>query len=305
MTISTSLLYDRAANRLNALSTSATKLQDQISTGKKLAAPSDDAVAYQRLQTLARGTADDSAYQSNITLAQTVLAQADTTLGDVTNQLQRAQELAIQANSGTLSDKDRGIIATELRGIVDQLASLANTKDARGGPLFGSASGDTALTRDANGAVSFTGTGSPASIPVGDGVSVQPSESAASIFGGIASGGGTTDILTLLGNFATALETPGAAATSAGAGTAIDGLKSALDQVSSVRGSIGARAARLDLESSRLQDADAARQTERSGLEDTNVTQALVDLQKTSTILQATQSSLSKLSQLSLFDYLR
>lgn len=305
MTISTSLFYDRAASRIAALGGDAGRLQDRISTGKKLAAPSDDAVAYQRLQTIARSTADDTAYRSNIALAQTVLAQADTVLGNVTNQLQRAQELAIQANSGTLSDRDRGIIATQIRGLVDDLVSLANTKDARGGPLFGSASGDTALNRDASGVVSFTGTGNPASIPVGDGVSVQASEPATRIFGGIASGGATTDILTLLSNFATALETPGAAATSAGAATAIDGLKAALDQVGSVRGSIGARATRLDLESARLDDTNVARQAERSRLEDTDVTQTVIDLQKTSAVLEATQSSLVRLSQLSLFDYLR
>ena len=51
--------------------------------------------------------------------------------------------------------------------------------------------------------------------------------------------------------------------------------------------------------------ADTAREAERSGLEDTDITKAIVDLQKASTILQATQSSLTRLSQLSLFDYLR
>ncbi|MBY0306122.1 MAG: flagellar hook-associated protein FlgL [Sphingomonas sp.] len=304
MTItSTSLFFDRAASRLNTLSGRTQTIQDQISSGKKLTAPSDDAVGYQRLQSIARGTADDVAWGKNITLARTVLDQADTTLDSVANQLQKAQELVIQASSGTLSDGNRAVIATQLRGIVDDLVSLANSKDSRGGPLFGAASGDTAVTRDALGVVSFTGTGDPVSIPVGEGIAIQPSESAERLFGGLASGGGTTDVFALLSTLATALAaggSPGAAA-----GDALNGVKASLDQVSNARGSIGARGARLDLESARLDATALTRESERSSIEDTNLATAIVELQKTSTILQATQSSLAKLSSLSLFDYLR
>ena len=43
----------------------------------------------------------------------------------------------------------------------------------------------------------------------------------------------------------------------------------------------------------------------RSAIEDVDVSQAITDLQKTMTVLQATQASFSKLSGLSLFNYLR
>ena len=301
MTIGTSLLYDRAAQRLGALSTNATRLQTQISSGVRVQAPSDDAVSFRRLDTIRRDTADTVVSRSNINLAQTILDQADTTLGGVTDQLQRAQELVIQAGGGALSDADRAIIATQLRSVVDDLVSLANTTDARGGPLFGAATGDTAVTRDASGAVSFTGTGTAPGIPIGEGESVQPSESAERIFGGLAGG----NVFAVLSNFATALETPGAAATTAASSATIDGINAGLDQVNAARGSIGARAARLEIESARLETADTARETERSALQDTDITRTIIDLQRTSTILEATQASLSRLSQLSLFDFLR
>lgn len=307
MQIGTKLFYDRTSSQLDRLSSDAQKLQTQISSGKRLSAPSDDPGAYRQLATLAQVSADDTAYASNVTLAQTILAQADTTLGDIGSQIQRAQELAVQANSGTLSDADRKIIATQLRGVVDDLVGLANARDGRGTPLFGAATGDTAVTRATSGTVSFTGTGTgtPPSIPVSDNASIQPSESAEKILGGIPSGGGTTDVFALISSFATALETPGPAATKTAAATTLDGLKAALDTVSGARGSIGARAARLDIEQARVEDAQATREGTRSALEDTNLSEAIVQLQKTSTILQATQQSLARLSQLSLFDYLR
>lgn len=305
MQIGTRLFYDRTSSQLDRLSSDAQKLQTQISSGKRLTAPSDDPGAYRQLATLAQVSADDTAYASNVTLAQTILAQADTTLGDIGSQIQRAQELAVQANSGTLSDADRKIIATQLRGVVDDLVGLANARDGRGTPLFGAATGDTAVTRATSGTVSFTGTGTPPSIPVSDNASIQPSESAEKILGGIPSAGGTTDVFALISSFATALETPGPAATKTAAATTLDGLKAALDTVSGARGSIGARAARLDIEQARVEDAQATREGTRSALEDTNISEAIVQLQKTSTILQATQQSLARLSQLSLFDYLR
>lgn len=303
--IGTKLFYDRTSSQLDRLSSDAQKIQTQISSGKRLTVPSDDPGAYRQLATLAQQTADDTAYAKNVTLAQTILAQADTTLGDIGSQIQRAQELAVQGNSGTLSDADRRIIATQLRGVVDDLVALANARDGRGTPLFGAATGDTAVTRTAGGTVSFTGTGNPPSIPVGENASVQPSESAEKFLGNIPAGGGTTDVFALLSSFATALETPGTTATGTAAAATLDGLKAALDNVSGARGSIGARAARLDIEQARVEDAQATREGTRSALEDTNISEAIVQLQKTSTILQATQQSLARLSQLSLFDYLR
>lgn len=301
MQISNALYFDRAGQSIGRLNAQSQKLQDQIATGKRLAAPSDDAVAYRRLQTIGVQQADAQAWTRNIQIAQSVLGQADTALGAATSQLQQAQELILSASNGTLADSDRRVIAGQLRSIVDDLVNNVNASDSRGVPLFGSATGNTAVTRSAGGVVSFVGTGNPVSIPIGDGQTVQPSESAERIFGNLPLAGGTTDAFALLSDFATRLEAGGPIVDD----PAINGIKAALDQVGAARASIGARGARLDLETARIDDATLARATDRSALEDTDVSTAIIDLQKTSTILQATQASVARLSQLSLFDYLR
>lgn len=303
MTLSTSLYYDRSVARLNAINTQTQTLQTQISSGKKLQAPSDDTVAYQRLQGIAVAGANDVQTSRNITLAQTLLQETDSTLGTISSQIQRAQELAIQANSGTLSTADRQIIAGQLRGVIDDLVLLANTRDARGGPLFGAANGDTGVTVSGTGAVSFTGTGTPASIPIGDAGSIQPTESAERVFGGIPTPSGTSDVFAIIGTLAAALESGGNV--NAVAGDVITGLGAASDQLNAVRGSAGARSARLDLETTRLADTNVTRETDRSSLEDTDLTSAISNLQRATTVLQATQASFARLSSLSLFDYLR
>lgn len=302
MQVSTSHFYDSTTSLMQQLSKQADTLNTQIATTKKISKPSDDVVAYQRLTAIKQANADDASYTSNISLASSLLQQTDTSLGTAETQLQRAAELAVQANSGTLNDTDRTAIATELRGIRDQLVTLANTQDARGQPLFAAATGDSAVTQAADGSVTFTGTGTPASIPIGDGVAVQPTESAARVFGGVTlKDGSKTDVFAALNTMISALDSNNLSAVS----SAGDGVQAALTQIGTVRASLGARTARVDLQQTSVKDAATARETDRSALEDTDVTAAITDLQKTMTVLQATQASFTKLSSLSLFNYLK
>ncbi len=305
MQISTSVFYDQATQRLSDLNAYADKLNTQISTTKRFTAPSDDVVAYQKLAQLKQQNTDATSYNNNLALAGSLLDQSDTQLAAVTDMIQQAQEQAVRANSGTMSDTDRQAIATQLRSILDSLVNIANTKDTRNQPLFGAATGDSAVTVAADGTVSFTGTGTPASIPVGDGESIQPTESAANVFGGIQTDSGTTDLFSIIKNLADTLDTPGSAGVATAAGAAIDGLNAASDHVSGVRASLGARNARVDLEQQQATDTATDREVQRSGLEDTDITSTVIALQKTMTVLSATQASFTKLSSLSLFDYLK
>ncbi len=306
MQIATSLFYDRAASTMASLTGKADALQTQISTTKRFSAPSQDSVAYQRLAGLARDTANDKAYAANLDTAASVLTQADTSLTAITDQLQSAAELTTQALNGTLNPANRKAIGVQLAGIVATLANLANAKDARGQALFGGADGAPAVATNG----SYALAGKPVSgIPIGDGQSIQANETAARIFtvGGKANAEGGIDgginTLEMLSAIATALQsddyTPGALDTS------LKDISAASDQVSMVQSSLGARAARVDLEAARLKDTGVDREETRSALEDTDIPTAVVELQKTMTILSATQASFSKLSALSLFDYLR
>ncbi|MDO7841512.1 flagellin N-terminal helical domain-containing protein [Sphingomonas immobilis] len=299
MQISTNAFYNRNTTLMQQLTGKANDIQTQISTTKKFSDPSQDVVAYQRLANIKQGTADDTAYGSNIGLAQSVLQQSDTTLTAVEDRLQQASELAVQANDGTLTDSAKKTIAVQIRGILDDIANLANTKDARGQPLYGAATGDTAVTKNSDGTYSFTGTGDPASIPIGDDVSIQATDSASRVFGGLTTTSGATDVFGVLSKFADALESGGDTS------QASTDVTTALNQITSVHGAVGARAKRVDLEATRLKDVAANREIDRSALEDTDITAAITELQKTMTVLSATQASFTKLSSLSLFDYLK
>jgi flagellar hook-associated protein 3 FlgL len=291
--LSTSLFYNRATGTMQKLSAQADKLYEQTSTGKKLLAPSDDSVGYQRLQVINRANADGKQDATNVKIAQSVLQQAGTSLTQMTEQLQRASELVVQAKTGTNSAGAKEAIATELAGILESIVSLANTKDARGMPLFGGKDGDAAVTNNA-GALRFADGKAPA-IPIGDGQSVEATVNAKDF------------LATEKGDIGSAL-TAIVAALRAGEAIpdgASDTLTAVSDQVTATQASLGAREARVDLQAAQIKSAADDREIARSGIEDADVTETVIELQKTMTILQATQASFSKLSSLSLFDYLR
>lgn len=297
MQISTQQFYTSNQRNFHALTSTADILQTQISTGKKLNAPSDDAVGYRRLQGLVRDGSNDKAYGGNITIVQSALSQADTTLKSITDDIQRAKELAVKANSGTLSASDRSIIAGELDSIIKGIVDLANAKDSRGASIF--AGGDNpAVIVNPDGTFTFATTG-PGTIPIGDSSDAAPGEAASRLF--VDTGGG--NILADISALSAALRGTGGVSTIAGA--VGDKLTASNNQVAGVQGSLGARAQRVDIESTRITDAATDREITRQSIEDVDVTQAITDLQKTMTILSAAQSSFSKLSSLSLFNYLK
>lgn len=295
MQVSTSLFYDSASQRMSALSSKIDTINAQISSGKKLLAPDDDSVAYQRLQSIARETSDASAYAKNLSIAKLAFSQADSTLSSLTQRLQRANELATQAANGTVSATDKEAIAAEIDKIIDDVVSFANATDARGQPIFGGTDGDTAVTR--TGSTLTFAAGSQAAIPISADQNVVAGVNAET-FLKLPSG---TDIVGVLSALRDQLNAGGTVDT-AGAQASITAIST---QVTSAQASLGARAARVDLQQTLQTDDATNREIARSSLEDVDVTDAYVQLQKQLTALQATQASFSKLTGLSLFDYLR
>lgn len=299
MRITTSQIYDRLNGQMGSLSVGADRLQTQISTGKKLVNPSDNAIAYLQLTGLKRVDADHKAATANAKLADMVLSQTDTTLGSVEVELQRAQELAIAASNGTMNAENRAATAAALESILDQLFVLANTRDARDQPVFGGAAGDVAYLRAADGTITAAGTGEPAAIPLSDGATVRASVPGSTVFGA-GDDPSVNDMFATISGLVAELRS-GQPASQA----SMDGIAASLNTVGATRASVGARMVRVDMEVSRLGELGLAREAMRSGIEDTDIASTITELQKTLTILQATQASFGKLTSTNLFDYLR
>jgi flagellar hook-associated protein 3 FlgL len=298
MRVSTAQTYSRSMSLMSQLTAQADKAQTQISTGKRLVGASDDPGAYRQLAGLKVANADGSAYAANVATAQGIIEQSSDTLTDIETQLQRAQELFTSAGNGTLSDSDRDAIGKELDSIKDTLFALVNTKDSRGQPLFGGATGDMPYTKAADGTISYASSGEPSGIPIDDQTSMQ-----VSVTGEQAFKSGSGDVFSVFAAFKTALA--GGGDMQQASRDAIAANTDTLESVGLARTSVGARGTRLELAASSLESAALDRENTRSGIEDTDLASTITEFQKTLTVLQATQSSFTKLTSLSLFDYLR
>jgi flagellar hook-associated protein 3 FlgL len=136
--VQTRLLAQLHADQLDIL-----RLQTQISTGRRIARPSEDAPAAQRGQTLQRLLELKAQAQINIQTSQSYLDATDTALAGVTTTLSSIRALAVEAASDTSTAATRQAAAEEVRRAIEQLVATAN-QNFRGRYLFAGSRSSTA-----------------------------------------------------------------------------------------------------------------------------------------------------------------
>src|SRR3954463_7788071 len=113
------------------------KLQNQLTSGRLINAPSDSPTGTNRAMQTRSEQAAVAQQGRNISDAEGWLDQTDSTLRTMIETTRRVRDLTVQGlNSGGLTDQARQALATEVTSLRDGLLSLANTK-SQGRPLFG------------------------------------------------------------------------------------------------------------------------------------------------------------------------
>lgn len=303
--VNTRASHGAAVARLSELNRQLDSVQGQISRGRRIDAPADDPVAFARAAVLRREQAASTATQRGIDAATRRLTATETTLESVGNLVQRARELALQANNATQSAADRQTIANELRELEAQLRTLADTRDSDGQRLFGGAIGNQpAYGVDGNGVTIWQGGGRAPSVNIGTSRVAGGSEGP-DVFGVTDTLAGTRDLFAALTALQAALVEPDAALRAAAIGTGIADLDGQVSGIADALGTVGARLGRLDSETDRLERARLATETDLSKLESLDMPEAIARLQRLLTILEAAQASFSRINSLSLWDQLR
>ncbi len=137
MRISTLTMQEKPVQAMLRQQAALARTQTELASGRRAQSPADDPVAAGRIDTLERTLAASRQYATNSELATMRLALEEGALADAGSVLQRARELAVQANSGALDDGSRRLIGAELRQLRDQMLAVANRADGAGGYLFG------------------------------------------------------------------------------------------------------------------------------------------------------------------------
>jgi flagellar hook-associated protein 3 FlgL len=258
--------------------------QADISTGKRIQAPSDDPIAAARVADIRRTQADQKVWNTNLDTASAVASQADGTLTGVATAIDRVRELMLSASSDTLNANDRNTIAVELRGIADDIHGYAAETDSRGYPIF--------PATDA------------LKIPISAGVGVTATASRADIFGNVPTAGGPMDLEQLVRAAADAVTIADKPTRMVATTTALATIESAATHLSGKRGEQGLRAARIDSIRERLASSGLLLDEERIGLEATDVPATVARINAQQLSLEAAQAVFARVNRQTLFDLL-
>lgn len=299
MRISTQTLFESGAAQLGQLQSSLVKTQEQVGTGRRILAPSDDPVAAARALEVTQSQSLNTQYGVNRQYAKSALSEMEGTLSSVTALLQDVRTTVIAAGNGTLSDTERGFMATELSARRDQLLGLANSRDAMGNYMFsGFQTATPAFSKDALGVVTYGGDAGQRLIQVDATRQMSATAPGSTVFQG-----GGQDVFATLSDLITLLQTPGMPA-AADLGTANSKMDLALDNILTVRASAGSRLQELDALDYGGEDRHIQYSQILSDLQDLDYTEALTRLSQQQFTLEAAQRSFVTVSGLSLFNFL-
>ncbi|MBI1402544.1 MAG: flagellar biosynthesis protein FlgL [Porphyrobacter sp.] len=300
---STGSFFNRSLAQMAELRGRIERNRTQIATGLRIERGSEDPAAAAQLRSVARRTALAGVEGDNAARLGQDLGAASEELTAVTDLLQRARELAVQAANTPSGADGRQAIGFELQQLSEELFARANGTTLTGEPLFAGLSSGTAFTRDALGNVTYTGTPASGAVPIAPGTAIERGLPGSEVFE-FTLGGTPTSAFAVLGGLAAALN-GGSPDPAAAASAAIDGIDAALDTASRAQTILGTRMAWVEQVQEQQQSRSVALAERRSRVGDTDVAEAIARLQQSLTALEATQAAFARVSSLSLFDALR
>ena len=273
------------------------KYQRQISTGIRVAQPSDDPSATATAISEKAAKASYEQYVQAGDSAESRLSVADTLLSDIIDKLSAARTAILSAQGSETTDAQRENGAQSLASLRDAILEDVTTS-FRGTYMFGGAAGTVRpYSKDVNGVVQpYAGSAQEVT------VDIDRNRPVTVVFNGdaIVTGNDATDLFTAFEDAITAARAGDADALH----TASGALQRAFDRASQVQSTVGTSLNAIADHSARLESAGRASTARVSSLEEANMAEAISGLQQAETAYNAALGAASHTTRRSLFDYL-
>ena len=311
MRISTPALFNSSLNNILQQQAAVAKAQEQVSSGVKFKTAGENPAGMAQVLALEQALGEQAQFGSNVTTLRQRLGSEEGALTSAGDVLNRVRELAVQANTATISRDNRQQIAAELSQLKAQLLDIANTNDGIGHYVFGGTLDGSAPFEQNSAGLNYTGAQDVRALTVGEGRSLAEGDSGDAVFLRIPDSGGThADLFARVQGVidATLADTSTSAARSLNQtqfASALEAIDGGIEHLSTVRASVGSRLATLDAVDSRLEGLDTQLRSTLSEVRDLDYAESISRLQLHSLSLQAAQSAFAKVQGLSLFNYLR
>lgn len=303
MKISTSFLFDRATERMSTIQNKLATTQAQLAESKQILSPSDAPDQAAAIQRLKGEVQRQDSHERTLQVAMRRYTAEETALSASNDVLIRMKELGLQAANETLGPDDRKAIGVELKALRNQLLSLGNTRDDSGNYLFSGTRVNTpAFAENAYGQVLYQGDQTATRIPAGVERTVQFTRAGTDVFSRVVRDNdesvGFFDALDQMiagidNNQTNKIQQGIADLTQMHNNLALTQAQNGSDQtvVQSQLDVLGETTLRLKSTLSKIEDLDYA--------------EAVTRMNKEMMAMEAAMGSFSKISGLSLFDYIK
>ncbi len=253
-------------------------------SGKRVNTISDDPSNISHLFSLRNRVKESEQYQSSVSNARLRLTYTDSRLGEAHDTIQRIIDVGMQGNDASITGSLRTQLAQQITDLKTELLSHANSQFESRYIFAGTA---TSTKPFAGTPVAFAGNSTIISIQANTSVQIDLNLDGDAIFTGA---GGGQDIFSAIDALSTAVGTANSSAIS----TALDQLKTGLEQVDSARATVGIRQQQIDAIDSALSEDRISILDQLSKIEEVSIDEALTQLTVRETALKLVFSSSSR-----------
>lgn len=295
MRITNTMLFRMALADFDDISHENARLLLESGTGRKLNKPSDNPADAVRQLRLRRGASRTQEMIDNLKAANEEVTTSELAIDDGISIFQRAQELAVEAGSGSKSANDFKAIELEANQLLHDLVLVGN-RSVNGRYLFSGTDTLTApfqMNGDPPTSVTYQGNSGTRTVRPSAGVELP-----VNIPGDEAFANDPFGALIALRDAAAAHDSDALRDTVGPA------LETAFDSLVDVRTQIGSLGGSFERTISSLQSTHTSTLAQLSGVEDADLVQSLVDLKNVQNRQQAALAAAAQVIQPSLVDYL-
>lgn len=302
MRVTQGMMVGNFLNNLNNNFKTMDKIQEQLSTGKRINRASDDPVGVVSSLRLRTGLTETEKYLSNVEDGRAWLETTDIALGQAGNILHRVRELTVQGANSTLPPQSLDAIAKEVAQLREQLIQVGNsTFDGRF--IFGGfkttnppfiVAGVYGVPPDP--AIIYNGDNGTINYEIGVNIQVPVNITGNSPFTSV------TNVFNLLTDIKNDIAAGNTASLS---GVRLGQLDSVMDNMLSVRSDVGAKVNRLEMTKVRLDDTNLNLSGLLSKNEDIDTAKVITELKMQENTYQTALAAGARIIQPSLMDFLR
>ncbi|MDD2851618.1 MAG: flagellin [Desulfuromonadaceae bacterium] len=282
------------------------RLNELLGSQMNVNRPSDDPINARLLLDIGDKIRVGVQYSSNISKASTWQQMTDTALSGMSDTLQLTRQQISGITSGTSDLTVRSTVVAQLTALKQQMIDMGNTQ-LGDQFLFGGAMNTTApftnvVSPPAAATAYYTGDETAIQIEIGSNTTQQMNVTGNQILTGTGASTpyGTTNILKAFDDLISAVTTNNISQIQAGAQALEDGSQ----QIDNARSDVASRTLRLDSMAKLNENTQNTLETIYGNTQNVDVAKLAVKLTQQQTAFQASLSATSKVTQLSLLDYL-